>query len=72
MEHIMASKNKQILKTNHSERKTYNYSTANVNLTFTLRTDIVTERKDFLELLKTATKELDQELQNETQSIQTT
>ena len=54
--------NKKILQINNTTSKHFSYSKGNVNLSFTLRTDIKTELKDFLELLKVATKEVDNEL----------
>ena len=38
------------------------YSTSRVHLKFTSRTDVKSQLKDFLELLKVATKEVEEEL----------
>ena len=44
--------------------KSFKYSKGKVQLNFVLRTDIKSELKDFLELLKTATKEVELEINN--------
>jgi hypothetical protein len=54
----MASKNKQVLQTNHREQKTFSYTKGNANLSFVLYTDVKTEIKDFMELLEQALKDV--------------
>lgn len=49
---------------NHKTPKTFSYLKGECKLEFTLRIDIKTELKDFLELLKVATKEVEEELTN--------
>ncbi len=44
--------------------KNFNYTKGKVSLSFTLRIDIKNELKDFLELLKVATEEVEEELKN--------
>lgn len=53
---------KDVLKINNTLSKTFDYSKGNVNLRFTLRTDIKKDLKDFLELLKVAIKEVEEDL----------
>lgn len=43
--------------------KTFSYSRGKCNLNFTLRTDIKSELKDFLEILKVAQNEVIKELE---------
>lgn len=45
-------------------RRTFAYSLNQVDLSFNLRTDIKQELKDFADLLKVATYEVDQELKS--------
>jgi hypothetical protein len=52
----------KILKTNNTTSKNFDYAKGNTSLKFTLRTDIKQELKDFLELLKVALKEVDDQL----------
>lgn len=58
----MASKEKQVMKTNHSQQKQYSYSYGNTTLNFTLRTDIKSEMKDFLLCLNQAVAEVEADL----------
>jgi len=51
---------KDILRTTSTLSKTFDYSKGNCNLNFSLRTDIKTELKDFLEILKYAIKEVEE------------
>lgn len=51
-----------IVQRNNTESKKFEYSKGNVNLSFTLRTDIKNELKIFLELLNVATKDVQEEL----------
>ena len=44
--------------------KSFNYQVEKVSLSFKLRTDIKTELKNFLECLKVAQKEVEEELAN--------
>lgn len=53
---------KKPLTINNTEQKNFSYSKGNCNLNFVLRTDIKQELKDFLELLKVAAKEVEEEL----------
>lgn len=50
------------IKRNHSTPKTFSYKKGNCNLSFTLRIDMKPELKDFVEILKVATKEVEEEL----------
>ena len=52
------------IKTNNTTQKNFAYKKGDVNLSFTLRTDIKTELKDFVELLKVALKEVTDEINN--------
>ena len=47
---------------NHKIPKEFSYSKGKCSLVFTLRIDMKTELKDFLELLKVAQKEVEEEL----------
>lgn len=58
----MGKEQKNITTKAHVERKEFAYSRNNVNLSFTLRTDIKQELKDFLELLKAAQIEVENEI----------
>ncbi len=58
----MSKDQKNITKRDHTDRRQFAYSRNNVNLSFTLRTDIKQELKDFAELLKEAEKDVLQEL----------
>jgi len=56
---------KSILQINSGIRnRNFSYSKGVCNLSFTLRTDVKIELKDFLELLKVAVKEVEEELTN--------
>ena len=48
---------------NSQTRKDFNYSKGICNLKFILRTDIKSELRDFLELLKVAQKDVEKELE---------
>jgi hypothetical protein len=50
------------VKTDNKTTKNFSYSKGKVSLTFTLRIDVKNELKDFLELLKVAQKEVEEEL----------
>ena len=52
------------IKTNNIVRKDFNYSKGKVTLSFSLRTDIKHELKDFWELLREAKREVEKELKN--------
>jgi hypothetical protein len=52
------------VKQNNTVNKNFSYSKGKCNLNFTLRTDIKSELKDFLELLKTAVAEVTDELKD--------
>lgn len=54
-------KKTQVVNTSTASRQ-FSYSKGDCKLNFGLRTDIKTELKDFLELLKVATKEVEEEL----------
>jgi len=56
--------NKNKIKDNSITRKEFNYSKGICGLKFSLRTDIKSELKDFLELLKVAQKDVEKELTN--------
>jgi len=53
-----------IIKKDHVQNKTFNYSKGEVNLDFTLRVDIKTQLKDFLEILKVSIKDVEEEIKN--------
>ena len=53
---------KPILETDHINRRMFSYKVGNVNLSFTLRTDVKIEIKAFLEILDRATVEVKEEL----------
>ncbi len=53
---------KNITATDHTQTKQFSYTRNKVSLRFSLRTDIKSELKDFLELLKQAQKEVEEEL----------
>ena len=55
-------KQKQI-KNNSTTQKNFSFTKGNVSLSFNLRTDIKDELKDFLELLKVATLEVNKEIE---------
>ena len=55
---------KSIVQNNSTTIKNFDYKKGNVNLTFSLRTDIKTDLKDFAELMKIATLEVNEELDN--------
>ena len=52
------------VKQNNTVNKNFSYSKGKCNLSFVLRTDIKSELRDFLELLKTAVAEVENELKN--------
>ena len=54
--------NKNKIKDNSVTRKDFNYSKGECSLRFSLRTDIKSELKDFLELLKVAQIEIEKEI----------
>lgn len=51
-----------MVKKENITNKTFSYSKANVTLSFTLRTDIKQDLKNFLELLKVAQEEIEDEI----------
>jgi len=53
-----------IIKKDHVQNKTFYYSKGEVNLNFTLRVDIKTQLKDFLEILKVSIKDVEEEIKN--------
>jgi hypothetical protein len=55
----MAKETKNVTQSGHTDARTFTYSRNNTNLSFTLRTDIKQELKDFLELLKNAVVEVE-------------
>lgn len=55
-------KNKKIVSINNTTSKNFSFSKENVQLNFSLRTDIKGELKAFLELLKIAQEEVEKEL----------
>lgn len=55
-------KNKKIVETNNTTNKSFSYKKGGVTLNFTLRNDIKTELKDFLELLKVAQIDVEEEI----------
>ena len=50
------------VKSENKTTKNFSYSKGKCNLNFTLRTDIKSELHDFLELLKTAVAEVEEDL----------
>ena len=50
------------VKTNNTIQKNFSYSKGSVSLSFSLRTDIKQELKDFIELLKIAQEEVNKEI----------
>ena len=50
------------LQSSNETKKTFNFSKGSVSLSFTLRVDIKTELKDFLELLKASQLEIENQL----------
>ena len=58
----MASKNKNIIKSESTTSRAFDYSYGNVTLKFSLRTDIKTDMKDFLVLLEKAVSDVKEEL----------
>lgn len=52
------NKNKNVIESNPVVNKQYSYSLNGITLSFTLRTDIDTELKDFLELMKRASSDI--------------
>ena len=53
---------KKQLQSSNETKKTFNFSKGSVSLSFTLRVDIKTELKDFLELLKASQLEIENQL----------
>jgi len=53
---------KKQIKSNSSIARTFDYNQNGVRLNFTLRIDVKQELKDFLELLKLAEKEVEEEI----------
>lgn len=53
---------KKILQTNNTTSKNFSYSKGDVSLNFSLRTDIKQQLKDFLEILKVAIKDVEEQL----------
>lgn len=51
------------VKINNTTTKAFSYSKGNVSLNFTLRTDIKGDLKDFADILKVATLEVDEEIE---------
>jgi hypothetical protein len=58
---MFSFKNTQVV-TDNKTNKSFKYTKGDVTLSFTLRVDIKTELKDFLECLKVATAEIENEL----------
>lgn len=54
--------NKKQLLTNNTTSKTFSYTKGTVNLSFTLRTDIKQELKDFAELLVKSLEDVNLEI----------
>jgi len=52
------------VKQNNTINKNFSYSKGKCNLNFILRTDIKSELRDFLELLKVAVAEVEEELKS--------
>jgi hypothetical protein len=50
------------VKNNNTVMKNYSYEKNKITLSFNLRTDIKHQMKDFLELLKVAQKEIEEDL----------
>jgi hypothetical protein len=50
------------IQTNNTVNKNFKYEKGKVSLNFTLRTDIKNELKDFLELLKVAQREVEEDI----------
>ena len=55
-------KKQTILQNNTTTQKNFSYTKGNVTLSFNLRTDVKIDLKDFAELLKVATLEVDNEI----------
>lgn len=53
---------KSIVQNNSTTQKNFSYTKGEVTLSFNLRTDIKQDLKDFSELLKVATLEVDNEI----------
>ena len=53
---------KKTIITNNTTSKNFSYSKGKCQLNFSLRTDVKTELKDFLELLKVAQIEVEKEI----------
>ncbi|MEI6580803.1 MAG: hypothetical protein WCO07_01380 [bacterium] len=58
----MAWRNKKQLQINNTSNKNFDYAKGDVNLKFSLRTDVKDQLNDFLDLLKIATKEVEDEI----------
>lgn len=59
---ILEKIHKNILKNESTTSKNFSYSLGKVSLNFNLRTDIKQDLKDFAELLKVATEEVNIEI----------
>jgi hypothetical protein len=53
----------KILKKQHTDSRAFSYAKGNVQLNFTLRTDIKQELKDFKEVLQAALVDVDAEIE---------
>jgi hypothetical protein len=60
----MFGRQKETIKQNSIESKTFNNSKGNISLNFTLRVDIKGELVSFLELLKEAQRLVEEEIKN--------
>lgn len=60
----MASKPEPLKKDTGQRSRVFSYSKGDVSLTFTLRTDINIQLKDFLELLESAVVDVKEELES--------
>lgn len=58
------AQDKNIIKSDSTRSRNFNYSKGACTLNFTLRTDVKIELKDFLELLKVAMKDVEEEIKN--------
>ena len=58
----MKNFDKKIIKKDHMDSRTFRYQLGEVSLTFSLRTDVKQNMKDFLELLVMAQGEVKEEL----------
>lgn len=55
---------KKTLRANKETRRSFSYSQGNASLNFTLRIDVKSELKDFLELLKIAVEDVTKEIKD--------